>query len=452
MSSNKFNLLREKYDTFIYDKYEITYDSDSMNIKYYFNIPKLTWFYPQIKIKKKDILNKEISSEFLNILVFQIGLIELISYLKCTCSPNVIIKAGYLDKKQIKWFKKLYYNGLSEFFYKNNINISLENLMNIACTSEKKQIPSIKYNGQGNLIAIGGGKDSCVSLEILKNEKNNSCFIINAKEPSLECALLAGYSKEKIVCIERILDKQIIELNNKGFLNGHTPLNSLIAFLSYLVCYLQNKQKIILSNESSANEATIIGTNINHQYSKSFEFEKDFSNYIDTYLKINIKYLSLLRGLNEIQIAKIFSHYEKYHSIFKSCNLGSKNNKWEWCCNCPKCLFVFIILSPFLSEDKLITIFKENLYERSDLLKTFKQILGYEETKPFECVGTYEEARYAVSLLISKLPKENLPYLLKYYFDNYNLELNDSLLTKYNTANNLNEHFETLVKEELKNA
>ena len=105
MSSNKFNLLREKYDTFIYDKYEITYDSDSMNIKYYFNIPKLTWFYPQIKIKKKDILNKEISSEFLNILVFQIGLIELISYLKCTCSPNVIIKAGYLDKKQIKWFK-----------------------------------------------------------------------------------------------------------------------------------------------------------------------------------------------------------------------------------------------------------------------------------------------------------------------------------------------------------
>ena len=71
-----------------------------------------------------------------------------------------------------------------------------------------------------------------------------------------------------------------------------------------------------------------------------------------------------------------------------------------------------MILSPFLYKEELISIFGSDLYEREDLLDTFKEILGYSETKPFECVGTYSEARYAVSLLIDKLSKENLPFLL----------------------------------------
>ena len=97
MNNNKFLEFREKYNTFIYDKYEINYDDENMNIKYYFNIPGLTWFYPQIKINKKYILNTDINNEYLEYMVFNIGLIELVSYFKCTCSPNVIIKAGYVN-------------------------------------------------------------------------------------------------------------------------------------------------------------------------------------------------------------------------------------------------------------------------------------------------------------------------------------------------------------------
>ena len=91
-------------------------------------------------------------------------------------------------------------------------------------------------------------------------------------------------------------------------------------------------------------KANVEGTNINHQYSKSFEFEKDFDDYVKKYFGLDIHYFSLLRGISEFQIGRLFSNYKHYHSVFKSCNLGSKEKEWIWCCNCSKCLFIYIIL------------------------------------------------------------------------------------------------------------
>lgn len=144
----------------------------------------------------------------------------------------------------------------------------------------------------------------------------------------------------------------------------------------------------------------------------------------------------------------LFSKTKQYHNIFKSCNLGSKENEWNWCQECPKCLFVYIILSPFLYKDELIKIFKKDLYEDKKLLPTFIELLGYAETKPFECVGTYEETRIAVSTLIKKLDK--LPFLLEYYKNNYPLE-NKDITKYYNKNNNLDKKFNKIVKEAIKN-
>lgn len=445
---NKFIQLREKYPNFIYEKYEINENSNEYEITYYFNIPNLTTFNPKIIIEKKLLTNKNINKKFLEKIIFNIGMVEIISYVKCTCSKNIIVKCEYLDEYQIKWFKKLYYNGLGEFLYRNNINITEDELFNITANGNKIDI-NINYNGNGNLIPIGGGKDSNVTLELLKNE-NNTCFIINPKQANIECVNIAGYENNTIK-VKRIIDKNIIELNNEGYLNGHTPFSAIVAFISYLTAYLSNKEYIILSNESSANQSTVLGTNINHQYSKTLEFENDFNEYTKKYFKIDIKYFSLLRPLTEFQIGMLFSKMEQYHQTFKSCNLGSKNNNWNWCCNCPKCLFVYIILSPFLYKEKLINIFSKDLYEDKNLLTTFRELLGYEKTKPWECVGTYEEVRYAVSLLINKLENNELPYLLKYYKENYPLYLDNDIKTNYNKNNNLNKHFEKIVKDAIDN-
>ena len=267
-------------------------------------------------------------------------------------------------------------------------------------------------------------------------------MMVNPKKTMLHCVDVAGY--KDITSVTRVIDKKIIELNKQGFLNGHTPFSALLAFTSFLVAYLKNKKYIVLSNESSANEGNVVGNTVNHQYSKSYEFENDFNYYVDNYFKIDIKYFSFLRPLNELQIAHIFSKYKKYHNVFKSCNVGSKKEPWEWCCNCSKCLFVYIILNPFLEEQEMINMFGENLLDKDSLLEVFKQLIGDSENKPFDCVGTFEEINYALKLSIKK--QDKLPYLLNYYYQNHSLEIYENLLNRFNNSHNLEPYFLNIIR------
>lgn len=438
---NNFNELRKKYPKFIYESFEINNTDEYITLKYKFTIEGLKTFEPSIKILKENLkMNEELINNSNNI-VFHIGLIELISYWKCTCSPNVIIKCGKINEEQKRWFKKLYYYGLGEFFYTNKIKIDIDSFMNIECESDKiYEDLKVETEPEGYLIPIGGGKDSCVTLEALKNKVSNICLIVNPKEVTLECAKIAGYSDEKIVKVERRIDPNLLDLNKQGFINGHTPFSSMLAFLSYFIASILNKKYIALSNESSSSENNIAGEKINHQYSKSAEFENDFRGYALKYLKRNVEYFSFLRPLNELQIAYAFSKLEDYHKIFKSCNRGSKANPWVWCGDCPKCLFVYIILSPFLYKDKLINIFGKDLFKDEKLLKTFIDLTGNGKMKPFECVGSLEEVCFAITKTIQNLENKNedLPYLLKYYKENYKLSnLSNDLLSQYNEDNNL---------------
>ena len=447
----KFKELRDKYPVFNYNSYSYTEVDNKFVITFSFEIEGLTIFNPTISINKKWI-KEDLNKKFFDNLVFHIGLVELISYWKCTCSPIVNIKAGYISDEQVLWFKKLYYYGLGEFFFVNQIDVDIDSFMQINHTN-KQEIICVDYNGKGNLIPIGGGKDSVVSLELLKDSfAINTPFIINPKEVTINCAKAGGYNEDDIITINRKIDQNLITLNNEGYLNGHTPFSALVAFITYFVAYISGKKYIVLSNEASANESTVVGTKINHQYSKTYEFENDFNNYTKKYFGIDIKYFSLLRPLSEYQIGMLFSRYKKYHQIFKSCNVGSKQNPWIWCNNCPKCLFVYIILSPFLYKEELVSIFGEDLYTKESLLDTFKELTGNADTKPFECVGTIREVRYAISLVIKKLEEENkeLPYLLKYYQDNYDSNfVSMKLEEEFNFEHNLDEDFLKILKGEL---
>ncbi len=432
-----------KFDTFIYHCYEIEEQRDKLKITYDFEIPGLANFRPSLELPKKEEKNITL---FVKELVFHIGLVELISYWKCCCPKNILIECGYLNKEQIEWFKKLYFLGLGEFFYTNKLNVDRNTFVNIITTGDA-QTYETDYVGSGVMIGVGGGKDSCVSLELLKNEEDKSCFIINPKQVMLACAKTSGLSDEEILKIKRTIDPTIIQLNVEGYLNGHTPFSAMVAFVSFLTAYLNDKKYIVLSNESSANESNVSGTKINHQYSKSYEFEFDFNEYTKKYFPIDIQYFSLLRPLNEYQIGMLLSKFSKYHSIFKSCNPGSKENPWVWCGHCAKCLFTFSMLSPFLYKEKLIDIFNEDLFEKKELLSTFQELLGYGNTKPFDCVGTYEEINYAISKTITNLEDKSLPFLLQYYKEHYPLaDLSKKLETEFNKEHNLNPHFESIVK------
>lgn len=465
----KFKKLQKEYQEFIYNNYSIYEKENSYIIEYDFEIPKLTKFKHIIKINKKNINFNSIDNNLIKNIVFNLGMVELISYWKSVCSPKIIIKCGNLNNEQISWFKKLYYNGLGEFRYINNIKISQKEMFNISIDNnyiniEKSDVEKNVKNLytledkelKGILIPIGGGKDSIVTLELLKEFKSdNLCFTVGGKIPSIESVKLAGYDLNQMIEIERKIDKNLIDLNNKGFLNGHTPFSASLAFLSYLIANLTNKKYIALSNESSANESNVIGENINHQYSKSFEFEEDIRWYFENYLKPNVEYFSFLRPINELQIAKIFSEYKKYHKIFRSCNQGSKLENWQWCSKCPKCLFVYIILSPFLNREELLSIFGKDLFDDKSLLETFINLSGNGNLKPFECVGTFEEIQFAITKTIKNIEKinEKLPYLLEYYSFNFELsKLSDEeLLKQYNENNNVPEELNKILRGKVLN-
>lgn len=453
--SLKFKQYREEYKEFHFNSYSVSDDNEAVYVQFEFEIVGLTKFNPSLRILKKKLPFKDIKSDYVKNMVFHMGLVELISYWKSTCSPKVVIKCGYLNEEQIKWWKKLYFYGLGELLYTNNIKTNIEDFMTIECLGEENEIKYdiIEEDSSGYIVPIGGGKDSCVTLETLNIDTNNDyCLIINPKKVTLECARIAGFENDNIIEVFRVIDKNLLDLNSKGFINGHTPFSTMLAYTSYFIAYLLSKKYVALSNENSANESNVVGEKINHQYSKSFEFECDFEEYSEKYLKAPVKYFSFLRPLNELQIAKIFSRKEKYHAIFKSCNVGSKEKEWKWCTNCAKCLFAYIILSPFLYKEKLVNIFGVDMFEKENLLQIFLELTGNGETKPFECVGTYEEVNFAISKTIQNIESrdEKLPYLLGYYKNNYELSDTTIDITKrYNEENNLNNEQNDLLRKEV---
>ncbi len=417
----KYDELIKKYPEFVYHGYDITEQEDCFEITYRFETTGLTQFHPRWKLPKDGIDTADpVFEEF----VFSLGMVELVSYWKAACPPLVRVECGYLSDEQKAWWKKLYYHGLGEFFYTNGVDTDMDRFMRIETLGEEHK-RSVRAEKQlsGCMIPVGGGKDSIVTLHILSmygGTENNMCFMMNHRNSAFASALLAGYRPGSVYRPRRYLDRTIVELNSQGFLNGHTPLSALIAFAASMAAYISGRKYVVLSNESSANEASVAGSDVNHQYSKSFEFEKDFADYLDRFIPCGVKYFSLLRPLSEIQIAAVFAGLKEYHQVFRSCNAGNAGTKFDtWCLDCSKCLFVVMILSPFLTDEEIKDIFRVNLLNsKSEKMKGyFEQLIGLHESKPFECVGSVDEINFAMCMAIRKRVQrgDKLPNLLEYY-------------------------------------
>ena len=445
----KFNEQRIKFPYFIYEGHDFQYSSQGLEIQYRFNLSDQFFFKPTIKIPGKSFFLQGISREIIENIIFQIGMIELISYWKCACSPKIIIKDQHLTDPQVKWWKKLYFNGLGEFFYLNGIPADQQDFVDI--TSDERR-PADVFNlsgSNGMVIPVGGGKDSVVTLELLGDNKWATPFILNPRGASLETIRAKGFSRDQLIEAYRTIDPVLLDLNSKGFLNGHTPFSALLAFVGVLTAILSGKKHVVLSNESSANEPTVKGSNVNHQYSKSVEFEADFRQYLKTYVTPDIGYFSFLRPLNELQIARLFSGFPNYFKVFKSCNAGSKTD--SWCGKCSKCLFTYIILSPFMDPLKLREIFGHNVLDDMTLQPLLEDLTGITESKPFDCTGTTKEINIALCQTIKNLGDDGLPNLLRYYkasplFSAFQSSSISVELTLFNTDHFLPPGYENILK------
>lgn len=392
-------------------------------------------------------------------LVFSLGMAELVSYWKIACPPTVRLGVDLMDQKQEDWWKRLYFGGLGEFFYRNGIETDIESFMQFTYASEIASRNDPEKSAQrtdlsGYLIPVGGGKDSIVTLNLLKGQLDNAyAYQINHRDSSEKAAILAGIPKERILEPKRTLDPNMLRLNKEGYLNGHTPFSAIVAFSAVLTAYVNGLKTVILSNESSASESTVSEAEVNHQYSKSYQFERDFAAYERDYLRCGVQYFSLLRPLTEFQIARYFASCDtKYHEIFRSCNAGAKQDKW--CGHCAKCLFVSVILSPFLPLAEIARLLGADMFNMADMEPVLQELCGALPNKPFECVGSRREVNISLCLAITGAERsgETLPLLLRKYkesplYAQYAAEA-ESFGQEWDAQHNLPEELAALVRRE----
>ncbi len=436
-----FATLRDASNTFIYESYAMHETAEFLSLSFVYKLVEKEHthtFNHQLSLHKSHLLSLDVK---LDNILFHIGLIEAINYWKIATPQDFKILCGSISDKQLMWFKKLYYNGLGEFLYLNDIAISMDDLVHFDIQSDQTFSPIHVQTKENNIIPIGGGKDSLVSYELLKDIFPDS-YLFSMNPIKASQRILDNHPQHSII-LSRKLDPQILEFNAKGYLNGHIPFSSILGFISIWLGLVYQTKYIVLSNESSANEENVVfhGLKVNHQYSKSIEFENDFRDYISTYITKDVTYFSFLRPLDEYHIAKIFSQTPKHFPTFLSCNVSSRKD--EWCGKCPKCLFTYIMLCNFIDDETMYKIFRTNMLNDPALQDSFDQLSQEHEVKPFECVGTYDEVNYALTQKIKSYGKEDLPYLLKGYTNApqaYNFKLT------FDRENNLPENFRKILK------
>lgn len=452
-----FQELRQKHPKFIYQGFELFNEGEDLKVRFNFlTVPEIE-FKPEIifhSVPQERLagLNKNV----LHNLIFNLGMIEMFSYWKTACSPEIIIEAGFLDNNQIIFWQELLIKGMGEFYFTNRINFLEPNLFKLIVSSDENYL---KFEGDlpdNNLVLIGGGKDSAVTLEIMgRSGEDFNCLLLSPTKASREMAQAGGCSSP--IIISRTIYPKLLELNKEGYLNGHTPFSTYLAFLSVISAVLYGYKNILVSNEASSNEGNIeyLGQQINHQISKSYHFEKMFEEYGKKYLAGKALYFSFLRPLFELQIAKIFAKMPQYHPLFRSCNKGSKTG--IWCLDCPKCLFTALILYPFIGN-KIIEIFGRNILDEDKFMEMGKSLIGVGgNLKPFDCVGTHQESKTAVYLGIKKAQalKISVPKVLQILRkliseDDLQMGINaENVLKNWNGENGLPKKYEDLLRKEL---
>ena len=443
----KFVELREKNNRFVYKSYKLSHTDDLVVAEFHYQLyedDKLTDFNHRLTLPMSKKLSLE--GDFSNI-IFHIGMAEAISYYKIAAPKQFFIECGSLSQTQKKWFSKLYYNGLGEFIYLNNINVTQENLVEFVSSVDAPLFEMINIETkENNIIPIGGGKDSLVSYELLKDEFPDSLMF--SMNPIVASKEILDKHPDNAIELKRELDLvKILDFNKRGYLNGHIPFSSIVGFISIWLGLIYKTKYIVLSNESSANEENIVfnGLKVNHQYSKSIEFEDDFRFYIASFITKDVEYFSFLRPLGEIHIAKLFSLTKEHFFTFRSCNVGSKRN--EWCGKCPKCLFTYIMLCNYIEDETLHKIFGKDMLDDSELQELFDGLSKSDEVKPFECVGTYDEVNYALTKKKAAYSDTNMPYLLKDY---KTVGINYELEVAFEGKNNLPQKFKEILKRHVK--
>ena len=334
-------------------------------------------------------------------------LVAGVSYYKAAVPPEIRIESYAIDADTAALMTLIYENGLGEFAYRNGLNLHGRIKFPVAVAIGADAPPTTTLGLRHHaLVAIGGGKDSLVSIEALRSAGvEQTVTWIGNSQLIAACAARTGLPT---LNLGRALAPELFELNRQGAYNGHIPVTAVNSAILVLAALLQGVDQVVFSNERSASYGSIIpGTGeVNHQWSKGWVFEQAFGEHLQRHVATDLHYYSLLRPLSELAVARQFAKSDRYDAHFSSCNrnfhiLGERPVN-RWCGVCPKCHFVFLALAPFMPKPRLVRIFGRNLLDDASQAGGFDALLEFQDHKPFECVGEGQESRAAMATLAAR--------------------------------------------------
>lgn len=400
------------YDTFIFDSYGFDPKTGVIELKY--SLDDSLHFTEKVTLQKDGLFPAGVDPALLDRALFTLHLIGGVSYFKTCCPRKMEIRSGALTEDQAAFWNTVYEKGLAEFFYRNDLDP--EGLIRFPAGAQEAAPPlPLAQEHERILVPIGGGKDSLLTAEMLKAAGVECTLFRLGAHPLIEAA--AGAAKLPVIYAERRLPAELFKLNEEGALNGHVPISAYLSCLTVAVALLYGFDAVAMSNERSADEGNVKwkGRTVNHQWSKSLEFERLFQEYLARFLTPDLGYFSLLRTLSELHISQHMAQLPQYFGCMTSCNANWRIVKERpaerWCGHCPKCAFAFCQFAAFLGTEDLLAIFGRNLYEDDSLLPLYRELLGMEGCKPFECVGTPEETAAAMLLAVKRGELEHTPVL-----------------------------------------
>lgn len=325
-----------------------------------------------------------------------------LSYVKALLPPRLAVTAWPLDADRRALLGALLTQGLAEFAHVNRVRLEDWFELPPAVTAPIGTAALPPLDG-GPLVPVGGGKDSVVTLEALR-PLSPTLFAVNPKGPIERTADVAGMPMARV---QRALDPRLFDLNDAGAFNGHVPVTAIVSATAVVAAVLGGHDTVAMSNEASADQPTLFtddGRAVNHQWSKSTAFEERFASLVRTQVHAGLVYASFLRPASELSIARRFATLTAHHGSFNSCNRAFhlRGETTDWCGECPKCRFVFLVLAPFLEPDDLVAIFGRDLLDEEHQVDGFAALAAIRGPKPFECVGEAEESAAAIRCLASQ--------------------------------------------------
>ncbi|MFD0739414.1 UDP-N-acetyl-alpha-D-muramoyl-L-alanyl-L-glutamate epimerase [Lysobacter koreensis] len=331
-------------------------------------------------------------------------LITGVSYYKAAVPDEIRIDSYAIDADTAALLTLIYENGLGEFAYRNGLNLHGRiRFPHGANAGDGAPVLGLREHA---LVAIGGGKDSLVSIEALRTlGVAQTVTWVGGSQLIKACAERTGLPT---LNVGRALAPQLFDYNREGAWNGHIPVTVLNSAILVLAALLHDVDQVVFSNERSASYGSLIegAGEVNHQWSKGWACESAFGDHVQRRIAADLHYYSLLRPLSELAVARQFAKSDRYDAHFSSCNrnfhiLGERPAN-RWCGVCPKCHFVFLALAPFMPKPRLVGILGRNLLDDPAQTAGYDALLEFQDHKPFECVGEGRESRAALAALAER--------------------------------------------------